>query len=31
MGGAWDIRMRKWYGQRYDFRKNMVSYVISLI
>lgn len=21
---AWDFRCRKWYGDRYDFRKNMV-------
>ncbi len=22
---AWDARARKWYGDRYDFRRNMVS------
>lgn len=22
---AWDYRCRKWYGDRYDFRRNMVG------
>jgi hypothetical protein len=22
---AWDARARKWFGERYDFRRNMVS------
>lgn len=22
---AWDTRCRKWYADRYDFRKNLVS------
>lgn len=24
MKSAWDFRCRKWYGDRYDFRRNMV-------
>lgn len=24
MKSAWDLRCRKWYGERYDFRRNMV-------
>lgn len=27
---AWDKRSRKWYGDRYDFRKNAVRLVVSL-
>lgn len=27
MAKAWDDRCRKWYGDRYDFRTNMVSLI----
>lgn len=27
MKSAWDFRCRKWYGDRYDFRRNMVCII----
>jgi len=26
MVSAWDVRMRRWYGDRYDFRRNMIDW-----
>eukprot|EP00892_Ulva_mutabilis_P012430 jgi/Ulvmu1/955/UM102_0038.1 len=26
MNFAWDLRCRKWYGDRYDFRRNMIDW-----
>lgn len=30
MKSAWDLRCRRWYGDRYDFRRNMVRKVTQL-